>query len=123
MGRALSGITLDARTFIGDLAMQRQRIIRFVLLTLLVSFVLALPTSIASQEQSTPASDQAAESPPLSDEEQDILTEGLSAQATEAEKAKAEDICSEKCKVCHDGISCDFDCVRKTCLKEEGNGG
>lgn len=59
----------------------------------------------------------------LSEDEKEILGEAVKPDATEAEKARAEDICSEKCKVCHDGISCDLDCARRTCLKNENDNG
>lgn len=36
----------------------------------------------------------------------------------EAQSLRALSICQEKCSICFDGIDCDFECVKKTCLND-----
>lgn len=36
----------------------------------------------------------------------------------EAQSLRALSICQEKCSICFDGVDCDFDCVKRTCLNE-----
>lgn len=63
---------------------------------------------------------------PFNDIDKKILDAGKSIEHSfgkvgkEAERSveynKALSICQEKCPVCFDGISCDFDCAKKECI-------
>ena len=64
---------------------------------------------------------------PLSDIDKSILREAsqdikfMSSETKSSIKAyKAMSICQTKCSVCFDGLSCDFECVKKVCLNESG---
>lgn len=44
----------------------------------------------------------------------------LKDNSEEATALRALSICQSKCSICFDGVDCDFECVKQTCLKEQG---
>ena len=53
----------------------------------------------------------------LTEDEAGIVVEGLRPDATEDQRKVADELCKDKCKVCHDGIACDVDCVKQKCAR------
>jgi hypothetical protein len=49
--------------------------------------------------------------------EKALLDRAKSGRATKEEKAVAEDICAKKCKICFNGVECNFQCAEKVCSK------
>lgn len=53
----------------------------------------------------------------LSKEDRETLDRALRPDASADDKAKAKDICKEKCKICFDGQNCDLQCAKDKCGK------
>jgi hypothetical protein len=49
--------------------------------------------------------------------EKALLDRANSGRVTQEEKAVAEDICAKKCKICFNGVECNFQCAEKNCSK------
>jgi hypothetical protein len=49
--------------------------------------------------------------------EKALLDRVNSGRVTQEEKAVAEDICAKKCKICFNGVECNFQCAEKVCSK------
>jgi hypothetical protein len=55
---------------------------------------------------------------PLTDTEKGVFYKAFAKDATFAQKQMANDVCAKKCQPCHNGVECNFDCVKKSdCLK------
>jgi len=54
---------------------------------------------------------------PLTTEERGLVFKALNNDATAADRQVANKVCKEKCQPCHDGTECNFECVRKVCIK------
>jgi hypothetical protein len=53
----------------------------------------------------------------LTAQEKNIVGRAKEGKVTAAEKELANDICGKKCKICFDGVTCNFNCAEKYCSK------
>jgi hypothetical protein len=56
---------------------------------------------------------------PFNSHERELVYKAAAGNATSSELKTAMDICTKKCKPCHNGVKCDLECAKKTCLESQ----
>ena len=51
--------------------------------------------------------------------EKAVVFRVIEGNASQVELMMAVDICAKKCKPCHDGVKCNLECAKKTCVESE----